>query len=113
MYFPRPCQLLEIDRFASMSLNFDFFPIRPSKLTMLQIANCVGRELSFFCTGILPAVFQTVIGAQAGLIILLYKDHKTRVLHWVGWGLLTGVLGLLLALPGGGEGLIPINKNLW
>lgn len=45
--------------------------------------------------------------------MLVYKEHKSRLLRWGLWAVITGLLGGALCEFKKEGGLIPINKNLW
>ena len=55
---------------------------------------------------------QVFLGYQAGQIILTFKGHKERMVRFVFWAVLNGILGLALNGLTRDEGPIPINKNL-
>ncbi|XP_044748366.1 heparan-alpha-glucosaminide N-acetyltransferase-like [Coccinella septempunctata] len=63
--------------------------------------------------GCLNAIFHTFIGVQAGVILLIHKDHNSRLAHWISWSLACFVLGGALCGFSRDDGWIPINKNLW
>ncbi|XP_032670445.1 heparan-alpha-glucosaminide N-acetyltransferase-like [Odontomachus brunneus] len=59
--------------------------------------------------GCLTAIFQVFLGVHAGVILIIYKDWKGRVIRWLLWAVLYGVLGCALHF----SNVIPVNKNLW
>ena len=63
--------------------------------------------------GILNSIVLTYLGAQAGKIILCHKNHYTRLLLWLIWGLITFFLFAILTFFDLANGPIPVNKNLW
>lgn len=63
--------------------------------------------------GCLPTIFHAFLGVQAGMILLVFTDWKSRVIRWLSWGTITGLLGLILCLFSQENGWIPMNKNLW
>lgn len=63
--------------------------------------------------GCLTSIFQVFLGVQAGVTMLVYKDHKSRLFRWAIWAVITGVIGGALCEFKKEGGLIPINKNLW
>lgn len=63
--------------------------------------------------GTLQASFQVFLGLQAGMTMLTYKDQRGRLIRWLTWGTISGVLAAILCLASANEGWIPINKNLW
>ena len=63
--------------------------------------------------GSLTSVVQVFLGYQAGQIIMTFKGHKERMVRFVFWSIINGVLGLALNGFTRDEGVIPINKNLW
>lgn len=63
--------------------------------------------------GCLTSIIQVFFGVQAGVTMLTYKEHKARLLRWIVWALITGLLGGALCEFKKEDGLIPINKNLW
>jgi len=63
--------------------------------------------------GNLTSIFLCFLGLQAGKIIVFYKDDKSRILRWVIWGVVFGLIALGLCGASKNDGIIPINKNLW
>ncbi|KAL3283749.1 hypothetical protein HHI36_017918 [Cryptolaemus montrouzieri] len=63
--------------------------------------------------GCMNSILHTFIGVQAGTILLVHKDNKTRIGLWLVWSIFTFILGFSLCGFSKEEGLIPINKNLW
>ncbi|GAB6023846.1 hypothetical protein CHUAL_008587 [Chamberlinius hualienensis] len=63
--------------------------------------------------GTLQASFQVFLGLQAGMTMLTFKGHRSRLTRWLTWGTITGALAAILCLASANEGWIPINKNLW
>uniref|UniRef100_A0A1B6JM25 Heparan-alpha-glucosaminide N-acetyltransferase catalytic domain-containing protein n=2 Tax=Homalodisca liturata TaxID=320908 RepID=A0A1B6JM25_9HEMI len=59
--------------------------------------------------GCLTSVVQVFLGVQAGTTLLTYSGCKDRVARWIVWGIICGVLTLVLTFLVD----IPINKNLW
>ncbi|EFN81312.1 heparan-alpha-glucosaminide N-acetyltransferase isoform X2 [Harpegnathos saltator] len=59
--------------------------------------------------GCLTATFQVYLGVHAGVILMMYKNWKERVVRWLSWAVLYGVLGCILHFCN----VIPVNKNLW
>ncbi|EEB18822.1 conserved hypothetical protein [Pediculus humanus corporis] len=59
--------------------------------------------------GVMPSIFQAFFGVQAGATLLYHPEWKAKLIRWFTWGILNGILALLLSLPG----IVPINKNLW
>ncbi|KAL0280852.1 UNVERIFIED_CONTAM: hypothetical protein PYX00_002018 [Menopon gallinae] len=59
--------------------------------------------------GLMPTILQVFLGVQAGAILIHHQDCRARLSRWSIWGLICGVIALILALPD----IIPINKNLW
>ena len=57
----------------------------------------------------MPSIFQAFFGVQAGATLLYHPEWKAKLIRWFTWGILNGILALLLSLPG----IVPINKNLW
>jgi heparan-alpha-glucosaminide N-acetyltransferase len=50
---------------------------------------------------------------QAGAILTFYREWKGRVIRWIIWGTVAGVVAAGLCVFSKEEGLIPVNKNLW
>ncbi|XP_066926050.1 heparan-alpha-glucosaminide N-acetyltransferase-like [Clytia hemisphaerica] len=63
--------------------------------------------------GILPSLLLTFLGVHAGEIITLFPSHKSRLLRWLVWALITAGIGISMTFGTLNEGIIPINKNLW
>ncbi|XP_012553482.2 heparan-alpha-glucosaminide N-acetyltransferase isoform X1 [Hydra vulgaris] len=63
--------------------------------------------------GYLTSIVLTFFGLQAGRIMFMYKSHKSQVLRWFIWTLITGGIAFGLTSGSLNNGLIPINKNLW
>ena len=63
--------------------------------------------------GSFTSVVQVFLGYQGGQIILSYNKHESRLKRFVVWGVVNGVLGLILCQGRLNDGWIPINKNLW
>lgn len=68
------------------------------------------QKLTFyFILGSLTSIFQVFLGVQAGQILREYKEHKSRVLRWLTWAVVVGLVGAILHFTY----VIPVNKNLW
>ncbi|CAG9861337.1 unnamed protein product [Phyllotreta striolata] len=63
--------------------------------------------------GCLSTVFHCFIGAQAGVTLLCYKGHYHRLIRWLSWALIAGIVGGALCGFSKEDGIIPVNKNLW
>ncbi|KAL1516625.1 hypothetical protein ABEB36_000511 [Hypothenemus hampei] len=63
--------------------------------------------------GCLTSVLHVMLGVQAGVTLLTFKGHFERILRWLIWGVLLGVIGGALCGFSKEDGLIPLNKNLW
>lgn len=63
--------------------------------------------------GFLTSIFLVFLGLQAGKILLTYTEWKQRVLRWMSWAVLLGILSLALTNASQNDGVIPINKNMW
>ncbi|XP_014484008.1 PREDICTED: heparan-alpha-glucosaminide N-acetyltransferase-like [Dinoponera quadriceps] len=59
--------------------------------------------------GYFTTIFQVFLGVHAGVILMIYKDWKERVVRWLLWAALYGVLGCAFHF----SNVIPVNKNLW
>ncbi|XP_011333866.1 heparan-alpha-glucosaminide N-acetyltransferase isoform X2 [Ooceraea biroi] len=59
--------------------------------------------------GCLTTIFQVFLGVHAGVILMIYKDWKDRVMRWLLWAALYGCLGCAFHFTD----IIPVNKNLW
>jgi len=63
--------------------------------------------------GYLTSITLCYLGAQAGRVLVFYRDHKQRIIRWIIWCIVIGLLGLILCYGRKNGGAIPINKNLW
>uniref|UniRef100_A0AAR5PNL4 Heparan-alpha-glucosaminide N-acetyltransferase catalytic domain-containing protein n=1 Tax=Dendroctonus ponderosae TaxID=77166 RepID=A0AAR5PNL4_DENPD len=63
--------------------------------------------------GCLTTIFHVMLGVQAGVTLLVFKEHYQRVSRWLVWSLILGILGGALCGFSSEDGLIPVNKNLW
>ncbi|KAK5640372.1 hypothetical protein RI129_011183 [Pyrocoelia pectoralis] len=63
--------------------------------------------------GCVTSALQVFLGSQAGSTILFYKAHTSRLLRWVIWGTVLGLIGGFLCGFSKEEGIIPMNKHLW
>lgn len=63
--------------------------------------------------GCLPTIFHVFLGVQAGTTLLIYKNHRERLIRWLSWAVITGAIGGGLCGFSKEDGLIPVNKNLW
>ncbi|KAF2901701.1 hypothetical protein ILUMI_04480 [Ignelater luminosus] len=63
--------------------------------------------------GCLTSIIQVIIGAQAGAIVLFHKGHAARLIRWLIWAVILGLIGGFLCGFSKEDGLIPVNKNLW
>ncbi|XP_011635284.1 heparan-alpha-glucosaminide N-acetyltransferase-like [Pogonomyrmex barbatus] len=59
--------------------------------------------------GCLTAIFQVFLGVHAGIILMIYKNWKERIIRWLLWTAFYGCLGCSFHFTG----IIPVNKNLW
>ncbi|XP_011685533.1 PREDICTED: heparan-alpha-glucosaminide N-acetyltransferase [Wasmannia auropunctata] len=59
--------------------------------------------------GCLTAIFQVFLGVHTGIILMMYKDWKGRVVRWLLWAAFYGCLGCAFHFTN----TIPVNKNLW
>ncbi|XP_012529315.1 heparan-alpha-glucosaminide N-acetyltransferase [Monomorium pharaonis] len=59
--------------------------------------------------GCFTAIFQVFLGVQAGIILMIYKNWKKRVIRWLLWAVFYGCIGCALHFTN----TIPVNKNLW
>ncbi|XP_076271924.1 heparan-alpha-glucosaminide N-acetyltransferase-like [Rhynchophorus ferrugineus] len=63
--------------------------------------------------GCLTTIFHVMLGVQAGVTLMVIKNHYQRILRWLVWSLALGVIGGGLCGFSKEDGLIPVNKNLW
>ncbi|XP_035224286.1 heparan-alpha-glucosaminide N-acetyltransferase-like isoform X2 [Stegodyphus dumicola] len=63
--------------------------------------------------GFFTSIFLVFLGLQAGKILLTYKEWKARVIRWMFWAVITGIIAAILCLGSKNGGWIPVNKNLW
>ncbi|XKL69226.1 hypothetical protein PGB90_006995 [Kerria lacca] len=59
--------------------------------------------------GSLTSIFQTFLGLQAGLVLILLKKPSHRIYHFTCFGVILLIFGLILHFTK----IIPLNKNLW
>ncbi|XP_068232603.1 heparan-alpha-glucosaminide N-acetyltransferase-like [Palaemon carinicauda] len=63
--------------------------------------------------GVLTSILMVQFGVAAGRIIVTYRSHNSRLLRWIIWGAISGIIaGILCGFEKEG-GPIPVNKNLW
>ncbi|XP_041486038.1 heparan-alpha-glucosaminide N-acetyltransferase-like isoform X2 [Lytechinus variegatus] len=63
--------------------------------------------------GTLTSIFMTFLGLQAGKIFHLFSFARDRIIRFLIWCVLTGVIAGGLCGFSKEEGIIPVNKNLW
>ncbi|XP_065349899.1 heparan-alpha-glucosaminide N-acetyltransferase-like [Cloeon dipterum] len=63
--------------------------------------------------GNLTAVLLVYLGVQAGRIMLTYSNPWSRILRWIVWGGIAGLIGGILCNFSKEFGVIPVNKNLF
>ncbi|XP_047119724.1 heparan-alpha-glucosaminide N-acetyltransferase-like [Schistocerca piceifrons] len=63
--------------------------------------------------GCITSIFQVILGVQAGTTLILFWEWKSRILRWLSWGTICGIIGAILCLASKEDGWIPVNKNLW
>ncbi|XP_041363426.1 heparan-alpha-glucosaminide N-acetyltransferase-like isoform X2 [Gigantopelta aegis] len=63
--------------------------------------------------GTLMSCFMCFLGLQAGKILFVFKDWVQRIKRFAIWGIVLGILGLILTKGTQNEGWIPACKNLW
>jgi len=54
-----------------------------------------------------------MLGVQAGVTLLVYKQHLQRITRWLTWSVILGAIGGGLCGFSQENGIIPVNKNLW
>ncbi|XP_019883449.2 heparan-alpha-glucosaminide N-acetyltransferase-like isoform X1 [Camponotus floridanus] len=59
--------------------------------------------------GCLTSIFQVFLGVHTGVILMMYKGWKERIIRWLVWAVFYGCLGCIFHFTN----IIPINKNLW
>ncbi|RWS19518.1 heparan-alpha-glucosaminide N-acetyltransferase-like protein, partial [Leptotrombidium deliense] len=59
--------------------------------------------------GTLASILVVFFGLQVGKIFVIFTSHRQRLLRWIVWSFLTGIITLCLWL----HGSFPISKNLW
>lgn len=63
--------------------------------------------------GALTSILMVQFGIASGRIIITYRSHNSRLIRWLIWGTISGIMaGILCGFQKEG-GLIPVNKNLW
>jgi heparan-alpha-glucosaminide N-acetyltransferase len=63
--------------------------------------------------GSLTSCLMTYLGVIAGHIFIHYKEPSKRVMRFISYGIIYGVMTLILTKASKDDGWIPINKNLW
>ncbi|XP_044270334.1 heparan-alpha-glucosaminide N-acetyltransferase-like [Tribolium madens] len=63
--------------------------------------------------GCLTSIVHVFIGVQAGITLLVYKEHSARLIRWLSWSVFAGIIGGALCGFSKEDGVIPVNKNLW
>nr|XP_046485536.1 heparan-alpha-glucosaminide N-acetyltransferase-like isoform X1 [Neodiprion pinetum]XP_046485537.1 heparan-alpha-glucosaminide N-acetyltransferase-like isoform X1 [Neodiprion pinetum]XP_046485538.1 heparan-alpha-glucosaminide N-acetyltransferase-like isoform X1 [Neodiprion pinetum] len=60
----------------------------------------------------ISAVLLVYMGVQAGRIMLTYHQAKSRVIRWLLWSVITGILAGILCNFSKEDGVIPVNKSM-
>ncbi|XP_046428473.1 heparan-alpha-glucosaminide N-acetyltransferase-like isoform X2 [Neodiprion fabricii] len=60
----------------------------------------------------ISAVLLVYMGVQAGRIMLTYHQAKSRVIRWLLWSVVTGILAGILCNFSKEDGVIPVNKSM-
>nr|CAD7462692.1 unnamed protein product [Timema tahoe] len=63
--------------------------------------------------GTLTSILMVYLGVQAGRITLCYHYAYSRVVRWMTWAVITGLLAGGLCDFSRSDGVVPVNKNLW
>lgn len=63
--------------------------------------------------GSLTTIFHAFLGLQCGVILMVYKEDKDRLIRWIIWGAVMAALTMILTFCRIDDAPIPINKNLW
>ncbi|CAG9862798.1 unnamed protein product [Phyllotreta striolata] len=63
--------------------------------------------------GTLTAILSAYFGAQAGRTLNTYQSVRAKVVRWIIWGVVIGLIGTSLCGFSKNDGPIPINKKLW
>ncbi|KAM4837011.1 heparan-alpha-glucosaminide N-acetyltransferase isoform 1-T1 [Thomomys bottae] len=64
--------------------------------------------------GTINSIMMAFLGAQAGKILLYYKDQtKSILIRFTAWCCILGIISVALTKASANDGFIPINKNLW
>lgn len=63
--------------------------------------------------GSMTSVFQVFLGLQAGMTLQAFTSHRSRIIRWLVWAAITGIIGAGLSSASMNDGVIPLNKNLW
>lgn len=69
--------------------------------------------IPFFITGSMLSIFQVFLGLVAGNVLQYHKDSYPRMIRWLVWCVICGVIGTILCFAGDVDAPIPVNKNLW
>ncbi|XP_054001196.1 heparan-alpha-glucosaminide N-acetyltransferase-like isoform X1 [Hylaeus anthracinus] len=60
----------------------------------------------------ISAILIVYLGVHAGKILLLYYQYNSRVIRWVLWGILTGIIAGILCNFERQGGVIPVSKKM-
>ncbi|XP_033338678.1 heparan-alpha-glucosaminide N-acetyltransferase isoform X2 [Megalopta genalis] len=60
----------------------------------------------------ISAIFIVYLGVHAGKILLLFYQHNYRIIRWVVWAMITGLIAGILCNFERQEGVIPISKKM-
>lgn len=74
-----------------------------------NISRIICNKHYMFRLGCLTSIFQVLLGVHTGVILMMYKDWKKRVIRWLLWAVFYGCLGCIFHFTN----VIPINKSLW
>ncbi|XP_078050536.1 heparan-alpha-glucosaminide N-acetyltransferase [Augochlora pura] len=58
------------------------------------------------------AILIVYLGVHAGKILLLFYQHNYRIVRWLIWAVVTGIIAGILCNFGSQEGVIPISKKM-
>ncbi|KAB7502872.1 Heparan-alpha-glucosaminide N-acetyltransferase, partial [Armadillidium nasatum] len=104
------------DCIGGVTRMVDIWILGNNRIYQNPTAKAIYETSSFDPEGILGSattVFQVFLGIQAGQILLIYSDAKSRLKRWSIWSIVTLICSLALSSGVLIGGPIPVNKNLW
>ncbi|KAI4484369.1 hypothetical protein M0802_013114 [Mischocyttarus mexicanus] len=75
-----------------------------------KYTNCTGGAAGIMNT--ISAIFIVYLGVQAGHILLHYYQCKSKIIRWLLWSLVTGIIAGFLCNFSLQDGVIPVSKKM-